>query len=692
MGTQSNTLSPANRAREIIGGLPSDALRLLRSLDLSGTRLDLAILVALTVLAAVPRLVALADIPPGLHGDEAWTGLDARRVLNEGWIGPYVVSALGQPTGPLYFAAPIVAIFGDTVFAVRLSMALLAIVTIPVAYLTFRVMSGRTLATFAAIFLALSLWHLHYSRIGFMVISWPLVELVTLLFLFLGVKSGRWLFFGLAGLAFGAGIYTYNAYPVFALPFGLVVVWLAWRNRGHDRVGFAARVALMLALAFLAALPMILYAADSDNSYLSHHRGLSILETDEWEVGGLLDRADILFDATGDYLSAVFWSGAPDGADGAGHQAMVDRVSLALLVVGVGILLWRWRQPGLVAVLLMVALIPSATIITTNGTFRQSLGMVPFLAVLAAAPLALWWDGAKGLSLPWRNASYAAIAVIVASVGYLNLNSYFNEFPDTPIARFVFGEPLTEASLYMHDLAGDPYVFFYSGRWSFDYETRRFLAADREGEDRSSEFGTFSLEPDRAGDVVYVFLDPYLDQADEVERLFPGGTRFDSGDDDGSVQFRAYFLPQAGRFDERGGTPAPGAATPGPSATQVVRPTATTGPGAEQRDAVRQQDLEAIQEALAEYLDENGSYPDTGGGVQSLCVFAELDAACALRDFLGALPQDPLGNGPNDGYWYQSTGAEFTVYALRESAQLPECPEQPAHLARFASLLCVQGP
>ena len=692
MGTQSNMLSPANRVREFIRGLPSDALRRLRALDLSGTRLDLAILLALTVLAAVPRLVALADIPPGLHGDEAWTGIDARRVLDEGWIGPYVVSALGQPTGPLYFAAPVIAIFGDTVFAVRLSMALLAIVTIPVAYLTVRVMSGRTLATFAAILLALSLWHLHYSRIGFMVISWPLMELVTLLFLFLGVKTGRWAFFGLAGLALGAGIYTYNAYPVFALPFGLVVVWLAWRNRGQDLVRFATRVALMLGLALLAALPMILYAADSNNSYLSHHRGLSILETDDWESGGLLDRADILVDATGDFLSAAFWSGAPDGADGAGDQAMVDRVSLVLMIAGLAIFIWRWREPGRVAVLLMVALLPFATIITTNGTFRQSLGVVPFLAVLAAAPLALWWDSAKGLPLPWRNASYAGIALIVASVGYLNLNFYFNEFPDTSIARFTFGEPLTDASVYMHDLAGDPYVYFYSGRWSFNYETRRFLAADREGEDRSNEFGTFSLEPDRAGDVVYVFLAPYLEQADEVERLFPGGTRFDSVDADGTGRFRAYFLPQAERFDERDGSPAPGAPTPGPSVTPVVRPTATAGPGAEQRDAVRQQDLAAVQEALEEYRQENGSYPDTGGGVQSLCAFTDLDAGCALRDILAALPQDPLGSGPNDGYWYSSTGAEFTLYARRESAQFPECPEHPSHLAEFDSLLCAQGP
>ncbi len=29
----------------------------------------------------MPRLVLLTEIPPGLHGDEGWTGIDARRVL-----------------------------------------------------------------------------------------------------------------------------------------------------------------------------------------------------------------------------------------------------------------------------------------------------------------------------------------------------------------------------------------------------------------------------------------------------------------------------------------------------------------------------------------------------------------------------------------------------------------------------------
>ena len=72
-------------------------------------RIDLAILVGLAALAASLRLTMLTEIPAGLHGDEAWTGIDAARILDEGWVGVYVTSALGQVSGPLYFAAPFVA-------------------------------------------------------------------------------------------------------------------------------------------------------------------------------------------------------------------------------------------------------------------------------------------------------------------------------------------------------------------------------------------------------------------------------------------------------------------------------------------------------------------------------------------------------------------------------------------------------
>ncbi|MGB2693733.1 MAG: type II secretion system protein GspG [Dehalococcoidia bacterium] len=134
--------------------------------------------------------------------------------------------------------------------------------------------------------------------------------------------------------------------------------------------------------------------------------------------------------------------------------------------------------------------------------------------------------------------------------------------------------------------------------------------------------------------------------------------------------------------------------TPGPSPT-LGPPTETPAPepGGDERDVTREQDLADIEQALADYKDDKGDYPDTGGNIQSLCVFQDTDAGCDLKDFLDPLPMDPLGEPVSEnGYWYASDGKEFTVYAQRESNEIPACAEHPDHLSHFASVLCVQSP
>ena len=149
-------------------------------------------------------------------------------------------------------------------------------------------------------------------------------------------------------------------------------------------------------------------------------------------------------------------------------------------------------------------------------------------------------------------------------------------------------------------------------------------------------------------------------------------------------------------------TPSGPSATPGPTFTPGPSP--TSGPptetptgeapvgGEEERDVRRQQDLVAIQQALEQYRQENDEYPNTNGNIQSLCVFADSDAGCDLLEVLDPLPQDPLGDPANNGYFYSSTGDAYVLYATREGDQLPECGEHPAHLGKIDSLYCVQGP
>src|SRR3712207_6029897 len=55
--------------------------------------------------ALLLRVYQLSTLPSGLHGDEAVAGLEAQRILRDGYIGPYTPRALGFPAGPLYLTA-----------------------------------------------------------------------------------------------------------------------------------------------------------------------------------------------------------------------------------------------------------------------------------------------------------------------------------------------------------------------------------------------------------------------------------------------------------------------------------------------------------------------------------------------------------------------------------------------------------
>ena len=96
--------------------------------------------------------------------------------------------------------------------------------------------------------------------------------------------------------------------------------------------------------------------------------------------------------------------------------------------------------------------------------------------------------------------------------------------------------------------------------------------------------------------------------------------------------------------------------------TPTVTP--TPQPGAGDRDLQRLQDLERIRAALEEYYDKEGSYPSTGGNMQTLCAYKDLDIGCKLTKVLDPLPAaDPLGDPLTNGYWYASDGKSFAVYA-----------------------------
>lgn len=113
----------------------------------------------------------------------------------------------------------------------------------------------------------------------------------------------------------------------------------------------------------------------------------------------------------------------------------------------------------------------------------------------------------------------------------------------------------------------------------------------------------------------------------------------------------------------------------------------------EERDQTRREHLEQIRAALEQYGTQHGGYPTTGGQSQTLCVYQDLDAGCALAELLPVLPAEPLGSSPSDGYWYWSDGVSFVVIAQLEATdeQPGQCPEKAGRAAGDRKQYCVEG-
>jgi hypothetical protein len=528
-------------------------------------RLDVVLLLIVTAVAAVPRLALLGDIPPGLHGDEAIAGLEARRILDGENIGPYSFQALGVPAGTFYWTAGVFAVLGESAVTLRLAFALLGIAGVTVSYLAFRVMFTRTVAFLSALLLALSAWHLHYSRVAFIPIGWPLAEMATLLLFFLALRRRSRILFALAGLALGAGVYTYQAFPVFAVALGIVVLWLAVFHYRRDLVRFTAQIATMLGIALMVGLSMASFARDHPDVFLGRYRNYSVTKTPEYKAAdNLIERGRYIAARELDYIRSVISRPVVDGVDAAGVFPLVDRVTLGLLIVGGGIALWRLRSPPYIAVIILTVIIGLGPALASEGSYRRTLGLTPLLAAVAAMPLALLWDEARKYGIRSTALATLVVALTIGSIGAINLSRYFSSYDDDPSVRWVYAADMAETSRYVAKLPEDTYVYFYYDRASFNYETRRFLAPEAQGEDRSAEFGRdgFRLDHGRPQDVAYIFMGSYLDQAPNVEELYPGGRRYTALDSRGTVIFESYVLS---RSDETG-VATPGA-VPGESLT-----------------------------------------------------------------------------------------------------------------------------
>ena len=420
------------------------------------------ILMLILVLATILRLPYLSRLPFGLTIDEAGQGYSAYSILKTGrdeWgdFLPLNPRGFGDYKPPLfmYLLVPSEAIFGLSEFAVRFPSALAGILTVWVIYFLVRdLFSHKIVGLVAAFLLAISPWHVYYSRLG-----WE--SNIGLLFFCLGIwlflKSfQKNIFLPFSALSFGLTALSYHSFKLLSplILAGLVIIF--WKEiKKADKKFLVSAACVLIAFGLILGYGFIFSGAGrrtSDQSMLKEEN-LGQLRQIQYDdrlpqpFGRLINNKYEFFlskiaDNYVGYYSLPFLFG-PHRSDGSvlnfPGKGLFYIWQLPLLFIGIFVLFKQKNKAGLVILLWAAAAPAPAALAQDYQHAGRAQALFPALTIISSAGLVYFFKLIKGTNL--RRVTLWAFAAIVVISLTLRIDDYiFNTF-NHPLGGLMQGYP-----------------------------------------------------------------------------------------------------------------------------------------------------------------------------------------------------------------------------------------------------------
>lgn len=290
-------------------------------------------LLIILIIASFFRLWNITTTPPGLYPDEAINGNNAREALENWNFNVFYPENNGREGLYMNIVASSLALFGNEPWAIRIISALFGILTVLGIYFLAKELlgdpDGKRVALFAAFLLAVSFWHINFSRIGFRAIMAPFFLVWSFYFLFGMIRKLREkgnnsfslqpeLFAIISGIFFGLGFHSYIAYRI--APLLLIVPLLrGWKEYKYgdsiskDSKCFPCLFALFLFFAMITALPLGYYFLQNPDDFLGRTAQVSIFSSTNpiKDLGSNTIKTIGMFFWQGDYNWRHNFAGAP---------------------------------------------------------------------------------------------------------------------------------------------------------------------------------------------------------------------------------------------------------------------------------------------------------------------------------------------------------------------------------------------
>jgi 4-amino-4-deoxy-L-arabinose transferase-like glycosyltransferase len=396
----------------------------------------------------VLRLPALGEIPPGLYHDEAFNGLDALEVLEGRWP-IYFAANNGREPLFIYLIATTVGLLGRTPGALRLAAAISGTFTIPTTYLMVRAWFNRRVGLLSATILAITLWHVHLSRIGFRAVTLPLTASLALWLGARAYRSRRWHDWLLAGLLYGLCFYTYLPARFSPIALAIFTFYLIATGRGKQlwpvAMWFAAGALLVLA-------PLGLFTLGHWETVMGRAGQVGVFNPvisggDPWgTLGRQLINTLGMFFVRGDTIPRHNLPGRP---------IFDPLLGMAMILGGVWGLMRasaRWRTATLFA-LIWVGLMLTPTWLAEDAPhFLRATGVLPLLVLFPALGIDAAVDWLERRE--WHKWAIALACAIIAFSLAATVRDYFFRYGTDPQVAYAFEDAATELAAEANRFTG----------------------------------------------------------------------------------------------------------------------------------------------------------------------------------------------------------------------------------------------
>ncbi|MEZ4557664.1 MAG: phospholipid carrier-dependent glycosyltransferase [Caldilineaceae bacterium] len=513
-------------------------------------RIDWIILAAVTAVAAALRFYQLGDLPPGFQFDEAFNAIDAQQVL-AGNFPLFLPANGGREVLYTYWQAALGALFGLNVYTLRLASALAGTLTVPATYVTLRMMlrqDRRGVAAFTALVLAVSLWHVQFSRYGIRVITMPLILCGVFGLFWLGghasTRTKRTLAYVLSGVLVGITPWTHptGRFVPFILLF--YVVWLMLRvpaERRWGRDSLAAGLLITGATAFVVFLPLGLEFVRHPEFFFGHASEVSVFAD---RVSGGSPTAHFL-DNVLHVVGMFSFYGDLDWTHNLAGRPVFDWFMALPFYGGFVLLVWRLTQPddedfAALSLLTLWALVMLLPTLLSEAAPNYSRALPALPALFVPAGLGLTWLAGRRAPVRWLGP--AAVAVILVASAASTVRDYFGRFAADAAVYYTYDADKLDALNYLAGLTDENKVYL-SQLWGERHATVYYLRG-RAGIESFDAADTLVLPPPGLG-AVYGFPSEQHERAEQIQALWPDATLTDLTDPYGNHLITVVQVPAA---------------------------------------------------------------------------------------------------------------------------------------------------